>query len=161
MRFLLFAITCVISLSSFSQLRKASIEDLKFMSGTWTLKHQWGDMEEFWSSPMGNNMMCTYRCVKDGKIVFYEFIVIEQSDSVPVLKLRHFNPGSIGWEEKQNPWHYPLVKLEKNMAVFERPDKKTRLIYERKSDIELLSMLEREDKNGAWVKDTFEYKSIH
>ena len=78
------------------------------MTGNWKTTSDWGDMDEVWSSPRGNCMMCTFRCVKDGKIVFYEFIVIEQNpnDSVPVLKLRHFNPGSIGREEKDNPYLY-------------------------------------------------------
>ncbi|MHA4812545.1 DUF6265 family protein [Flavitalea flava] len=64
-------------------------------------------MEEFWGPPIGNNMICSYRCVKDGKVVFYEFVVIEQKDtlseSVPVMILRHFKPGSISWEDKDKP----------------------------------------------------------
>jgi len=127
------------------------------MKGVWRLQHAWGDMEEIWGPPMGDNMICAYRCVKDGKVVFYEFIVIEQSDSVPVMKLRHFNPGSIAWEDKNNPYLYPLVAFEKNRAVFERPDKKSRLIYERKLGTELVSVLERE-KDGKWEKEEFRYQ---
>ncbi len=89
---------------SHSQTFKAKLQDLSFMSGTWYQHHEWGDMEEFWGKPMGDCMICSYRCVKDGKVLFYEFIVIEQSDSVPVMKLRHFKPGNIGWEEKNNPY---------------------------------------------------------
>ena len=97
------------SLTAFSQQQKFKITDLEFMAGNWKTASDWGDMDEIWSSPMGNCMMCTFRCVKDGKVVFYEFIVIEQNenDSVPVLKLRHFNPGSIGWEDKDKPYLYP------------------------------------------------------
>ena len=127
------------------------------MKGVWRLRHAWGDMEEIWGPAMGDNMICAYRCVKDGKIVFYEFIVIEQSDSVPVMKLRHFNPGSIGWEDKNSPYLYPLVELEQDKAVFERPDKKSRLIYERHSANELISVLERE-KDGKWSKEEFRYQ---
>ena len=114
---------------SHAQELKASVNDLAFMSGTWTVKHEWGDMEEFWGPPMGNCMVSSYRCVKDGKVVFYEFVVIEQAGNIPVMKLRHFNPGSIGWEEKDAPLEYPLISLENNKAVFGAKDQSLRLIY--------------------------------
>ena len=153
----LFFFLLFIPVTTLCQPKKAHVKDLDFMKGVWRLKHKWGDMEEIWGPVMGDNMICAYRFVKDGKIVFYEFIVIEQSDSVPVMKLRHFNPGSIGWEEKNAPFLYPLISIEQNKAIFERPDKKSSLIYERKSANELLSVLERE-KEGKWDREEFRYR---
>src|ERR1700748_342355 len=101
-----------------AQTLKADIKDLSFIAGTWGQRHEWGDMEEFWGPPMGNNMICSYRCVKDGKVLFYEFVVIEQVDSSPVMILRHFKTGNIAWEEKDKPEYYPLVALSYNTAVF-------------------------------------------
>jgi Domain of unknown function (DUF6265) len=112
-----------------AQTFKAEIKDLSFMTGTWGQHHEWGDMEEFWGQPMGNNMICSYRCVKAGKVIFYEFVVIEQSDSVPVMILRHFKPGSIAREEKDKPEQYPLVLLGRDKAVFASPN--VRLTYHR------------------------------
>jgi hypothetical protein len=133
------------------------IKDLEFMAGKWAAKSEWGDMEENWSKPLGNSMMCSYRCVKDGKVVFYEFIVIEQTPTGPVMKLRHFSPGNIGWEEKDKPYEYPLMFLESDRARFERPDKKTALTFHRTSPEKMLVTLEREDKDGKWVQDDFDY----
>ena len=147
----------LLPVATYGQPKKAHIKDLEFLKGVWRLQHAWGDMEEIWGPPMGDNMTCSYRCVKDGKIVFYEFIVIEQSDSVPAMKLRHFNPGSIGWEDKNTPYLYPLVAIGQNKAVFERPDKKSKLIYERISPNQLKSVLERE-KDGKWSKEEFHYQ---
>lgn len=127
------------------------------MAGKWITKSEWGDMEENWSEPMGNSMMCAYRCVKDGKVVFYEFIVIEQSPTGPVMKLRHFSPGNIGWEEKDKPYEYPLMFLESDRARFERPDKKTALTFHRTAKDKMLVTLERQDKDGKWVQDEFNY----
>ena len=115
-------------------------------------------MEENWSQPLGNSMMCSFRCVKDGKIVFYEFIVIEQGPAGPVMKLRHFSPGNIAWEEKDKPYEYPLMFLEPDRARFERPDKKTALTFHRVSENSLKVILEREDKDGKWVQDEFDYR---
>jgi hypothetical protein len=135
------------------------IKDLKFMSGKWVTSGEWGDMEENWSEPFGNSMMCSYRCVKNGKVVFYEFIVIEQQPTGPVMKLRHFNPGLIAWEDKDKPYEYPLMYLDENIARFERPDKKTALTFQRLSKTELKVILERQEKDGKWVQDEFNYKA--
>ena len=135
----------------------AQLKDLGFLSGKWVTRNEWGDMEENWSSPVGNTMMCAYRCIKDGKVVFYEFIVIEQDATGPVMKLRHFSPGNIGWEEKDKPYLYPLTFLESDRARFERPDKKTALTFYRISADKLNVILERQDKDGKWVEDVFNY----
>ena len=145
--FITIMLSLVFTLTAFAQVKqKFKITDLEFMTGNWKTTSDWGDMDEIWSSPMGNCMMCTFRCIKDGRIVFYEFIVIEQNenDSVPVLKLRHFNPGSIGWEDKDKPYAYPLTFSKGQKAIFERPDKKTIITYERLSKDTLKSVLIQE-----------------
>lgn len=135
-----------------------NIQDLSFISGKWTATMSWGNLEEYWSEPMGNCMMCTFRCVNNGKVIFYEFIVIEQQqDSVPVMKLRHFNPGSIAWEDKETPYAYPLVRLETNKARFESADKKTAMTFVRVAKEKLMVILERTDKDGKPAIDTFDY----
>jgi hypothetical protein len=52
--YLLILFISTITLSASAQLKKASVNDLAFMAGKWTLKHEWGDMEEFWGQPMGD-----------------------------------------------------------------------------------------------------------
>jgi hypothetical protein len=154
-----FGLISFFSLSALGQIPVRDIKDLSFMSGKWITKGEWGDMEENWSTPMGNSMMCSYRCVKDGKVVFYEFIVIEQQTEGPVMKLRHFSPGNIAWEEKDKPYEYPLMFLDTadKVARFERPDKKTSLTFQRVDSGKLKVILERQDKDGKWVQDEFNY----
>lgn len=154
--FLLIAfISCAFVASA--QLKKASVKDLAFMAGTWTLKHEWGDMEEFWGKPMGDNMVSTFRCVKNGKVVFYEFMAIEQDNDIPVMKLRHFNKGSIGWEEKDKPYLMPAIKIAKNEVVFESLNKSVRITYKRLNPLKMDCILDEKDKDGKWKKDVFNY----
>lgn len=150
----------IIAASTFSasaQLTKASVNDLRFMAGKWTLKHEWGDMEEIWGLPMGDNLVSTFRCVKNGKVVFYEFMVVEQTGKIPVLKLRHFNKGSIGWEDKDKPYLMPAISLDKNAVVFLSEDKKVRITYKRLSPVKLDCILDEQDKDGKWKQDVFNY----
>ncbi|MFA6085291.1 DUF6265 family protein [Mucilaginibacter sp.] len=155
---IIFVLTCTLSASA--QLKKAYVKDLAFMTGTWTLKHEWGDMEEFWGQPMGDNMVSTFRCVKNGKVVFYEFMAIEQSDSIPVMKLRHFNKGSIGWEDKDKPYLMPAVKIAANEVVFESLDKAVRITYKRINPLKMDCILDEKDKDGKWKKDVFNYALV-
>jgi hypothetical protein len=152
--YLLFFIT---ALPVYTQSIKPNMQNLAFMAGTWTLKHKWGDMEEFWGPPMGDNMVSSYRCVKDGKVVFYEFVVIEQTNGVPILKMRHFNPGNVAWEDKDKPLHYKLITLVKSKAIFESTDQSVKLTYERLSPSKMNVVLDEKDKKGIWQKETFSY----
>jgi hypothetical protein len=154
---LLLSITSACLFTASAQNKKPAVKDLAFMAGTWTLKHQWGDMEEFWGKPMGDNMVSTFRCVKDGKVVFYEFMTIEQSDSVAVMKLRHFNKGSIGWEDKDKPFLMPAIKFAPNEVIFESVDKAVRITYKRLSPLKLDCILDEKGKDGKWSKDVFSY----
>ena len=150
-------ILLIVSAAGASAQKKADVKDLAFMAGTWTLKHEWGDMEEFWGKPMGDNLASTFRCVKDGKVVFYEFMVVEQAGDIPVLKLRHFNKGSIGWEDKDKPYLMPAISLVKNAVVFQSVDKKVRITYKRLSPQKLDCILDEKGKDGKWKQDVFNY----
>ena len=155
--YLLLLFTSLISLSAFAQVKNVTVKDLAFMAGTWTQQHKWGDMEEFWGPPMGDNLVCSFRCVKDGKVVFYEFITIEQGNTGPVMLIRHFNKGSIAWEEKDKPYTLPLIRFEKDEAEFEALDKQVRIVYKRLSPDKMDSYLYEKDKAGQWQKDAFNY----
>ncbi len=144
----------------YAQLPPKDIKALAFISGKWKTTTSWGDMEEYWSEPMGNCMVCAYRCVKDGKVVFYEFIVIEQMPSGPVMRLRHFSPGNIAWEDKDKPYEYNLMFLEADKARFERPDKKTYITFHRTGPRTLKVILESQDKEGQWMEDVFDYTLV-
>lgn len=155
--YLLILFIAAIAHSSSAQLKKADVKDLAFMAGTWTLKHEWGDMEEFWGKPIGDNMVSTFRCVKDGKVVFYEFMIIEQSDIIPILKLRHFSKGSIGWEDKDKPYLMPATKIATNEVVFESLDKKVLITYKRIGPLKMDCILDEKGKDGKWKRDVFAY----
>jgi len=90
---------------------KATLEELSFISGCWAGDWKGGLTEEQWSRASGDSMMCVFKYVKGGQAVFYEMLLIEQTKSGPVMRLKHFNPGLIGWEEKDQAYSYPLIEL--------------------------------------------------
>jgi len=132
---------------------EVKLEDLSFVCG-----HNRGEMngtiiDEHWSEVGGDTMIGMFRQIKDGKAQMYEFLTIEQTPTGPVLRLRHFDPGLIGWEEKAQANSYPLVSWRPNEAAFERPDKSLRLTFRATGSSTLEVTLERTGKKT----EVFEY----
>ena len=149
------AATAATCLSQSPQAR--GLENLGFITGRWTGELDGGVIDEHWSAPSGDNMMCVFRFVKGGKAIFYEILLIEITATGPVLRLKHFNPGLTGWEEKNEVHSYPLVELAKDKAVFEKPDKTTRMRFQRTSADSLLVVLEQ-TKDGKTTSQDFKYR---
>jgi hypothetical protein len=131
-----------------------SLQDLEFISG-----HSRGDLdgsiaEELWSEPVGDSMMGVYREVKDGKIQMYEMMTIELTAKGPVLRLKDFNAGLEGWEEKTQVWNFPLVRFTAREAVFENSDQGIRIGYR----LAEAGILEATVEHQGAKKEVFRYK---
>jgi hypothetical protein len=137
----------------------ASLDQLAWIAGHWEGEMGGALSEEMWSAPSGDGMMGMWRLVMGGKVRVYEFLVVEQEASGPVLKFKHFNRGLVGWEEKDQALVLPLVKLTDAEAVFDNGDaaKPLRLIYKRPSAGELVVVLERMEK-GKLEATEFRYR---
>ena len=134
-----------------------TLADLEFISGHWTGEMDGGTTDEHWSAPSGDNMMGVFRYVKGGKAVFYEMLLIEMTATGPVLRLKHFNPGLIGWEEQTQVYSYALVDVARHKAVFESPEKTTRMTFQRTSPDLMVVVLERM-KEGKMTAQEFKYR---
>lgn len=137
-------------------LRAATLADVAFIAGRWSGEMDGGATQEWWSPAEGDNMLGMFRYVKDGRGVFYELMSIERTADGPVLRLRHFGPALVAWEEKDGATSWPLVELAANRAVFEMPDGEKRLVYHRASERAMTITLE-ERENGAWKSRPFTF----
>jgi hypothetical protein len=135
------------------------LADLGFIAGSWGADWAGGFGEEHWSTASGDSMVGTFRFVKDGKARFYEMMLIEQTPEGPVLRLKHFNPGLIGWEEKAQVYSYPLIEYRQGLAVFERPDKQTRMTF-RRTSTDSLSVLLEQTKDGKQTSQEFKFRLL-
>lgn len=139
--------------------KATTLADVAFIAGTGTGSMNGGVIEEHWTAPAGDSMMGMFRYTKGGKAVFYEFLLIEQTVTGPVMRLKHFNPGLIGWEEKAEVYSYDLVDVQPRRAVFERPDKQTRMTFDGTSGKTLVVTLDQM-KNGVMQSQTFTYDHV-
>jgi len=122
----------------------ASLADLSWIAGDWVGGDDDSFIQEQWSAPEGNDMMGMFRLIQGGDVGFYEFMTITRDATGTVLRIKHFDPGLVGWEEKTDSVVFGLVKVGTHRAVFEteKDGNPERLVYERHQD-ELVITLEK------------------
>jgi len=98
-------------------------------------------------------MVGTFRVLKDGDAVFYEFWVIEVEDGRAIFKMKHFDRGLLGWEEKADMVRLTLSVRNGQDVLFSKSDGSLSLRYQRNGD-ELVSTLRRV-KDGKTKEDVF------
>ena len=127
-----------------------SLTDLAWIAGEWVGAEGDTRIEEIWSKPDGGVMMGMFRLVQNDEPVFYEFMVIELTDGGPIMKIKHFSPDFVGWEERQESVLFEMKELKSGKAVFEaeRDGNLEFLTYERTGD-GLVLTLEKPAKDST------------
>jgi len=119
--------------------------DLSWLTGSWYADVDGGFVEEHWSPCAGNMLMAMFRWIRDGAVRFYEIEALEAAGEHVYLRIRHFDPGLIGWEERLCPHEFVLVEHTAERLVFyelDKPDPRW-AVYERRSADELVAYFTR------------------
>jgi Domain of unknown function (DUF6265) len=148
------AVACAALCSSKGQqAHDFALRPLSFLSGRWVNETPSEMEEETWSPASGESMIGSFRVVQHGRPIFYEFWAVELEDHRPVLKLKHFNAGLAGWEDKNSSTKLPLVSSDQNDAVFAETDGGVSLHYRRVA--EKLTCTVHHVSNGKASDETF------
>lgn len=145
----LFLIAILVSLISAPEITHESktepfnIDEYSWLVGYWKGDGFGGISEETWSVPYNGTMMGMYRHIKDGKLIFYEFLLLDQSG----LRLKHFHPDLKGWEEKDETTFFEMIEYSSTKIEMKG------LIFEKKSEnsMEIRLKLNRNGKVEAEV----------
>ena len=95
------------------------LEELAWLAGHWVGEGLNGWNETLWSPPRSGSMMGVYRHIRDGRVVFYEFITISVRGDTVVKALKHFHPDMTGWEEPTESVRFPLLRADRDEIVFD------------------------------------------
>ena len=127
---------------------KATLEDVAWISGYWRGEAFNGEVEEIWSSPLGNSMVASFKLVVDDEVKFYEIEIITEINGTLMLRLKHFHSDLRGWEEKDETVDFPLVKITENRVYFDG------MTFEKVSDNEMnvYVLIKQEDKVAEEMK---------
>lgn len=131
----------------------AKIEDMAWLAGHWLGEGLGGISEEMWTPPAAGEMLGMYRSTKDDQVVFYELLtIIEQNNSL-VMRLKHFTPKFIGWENKDDFLVWPLRQINEFRANFGGLD------IRRQND-ELFMSLKLRNKDGKTWQEKFHFNLV-
>lgn len=83
---------------------EARIEAAAWLAGRWVGTGFGGEMEETWAPPIGGQMVGHFRYWRDGEPQFYEFMMLDVVEGGVRMRVKHFNPDMVGWEDKDG-WH--------------------------------------------------------
>lgn len=131
---------------------KASIADASWLAGSWRGTGLGGISEETWSQPDAGIMVGTYRLLKDGKPVFYEMLWLMEVEGTLILRLKHFSPDLVGWEEKDKSVDFTFVKKDAKRMYF------SGLTFERVSKDDLNIYLALRQRDGTLKEEVFRMK---
>ena len=105
------------------QAAKPTLNDISWMSGSWSGPTGAVEMEEHWTAPKGNSMIGVHRDVAKGRTTSFEFLRIEQQgDQIVYLSMPNGRSPATP---------FPLKELSSTRVVFENPkhDFPQRIIY--------------------------------
>ncbi len=114
-------------------LRGASPACLHWLTGKWTGRAGEAHIEEHWTDCSGNMMMGMFRWVEDDAVKFYEIEALEQEGDLVYMRVKHFDPGLLGWEERDDPHNFLLMQVTDTGAIFREVDQPESrwVVYER------------------------------
>jgi hypothetical protein len=136
-----------------------TVNALAWTAGRWHGSIGEDVIEEHWSSPEGGTLMGMFRWLKDGKVYLYEFMTFEPYDDSLMLRIKHFNAGLVGWEEKDTSTLYYLDRMEpRSITLDQRRDESNSRISYRLDDADTMVVtLERSGAEGATTTLEFHY----
>ncbi len=98
----------------------AQMEDVAWLAGNWSGPGIRGaPSHEAWLPPGADTMVGLFVQENgEGGLMFTEHMYISEVDGSLAVRLKHFNPDLIGWEEREEMLTFRLVALEPCAAYF-------------------------------------------
>lgn len=135
--------------------RPATIQDFTWLSGHWQGGDEGELVEESWGVAHQGMILGMFR-QDSPRQTFYELFTLAETEAGGMeLRIRHFSPGLVAWEDKDESVRFVLTDWQENHAAFV-DEKGSRLIYQRDGD-SLVAALEN-DRDGATQRFEFVYR---
>lgn len=75
---------------------EASIEQVRWLAGSWQGQIWGGQCEEIWSKPLAGSMMASCKFIQDQQVQFYELMTIAEHQGSLILRLKHLDKALKG-----------------------------------------------------------------
>lgn len=96
----------------------ATIDGAAWLAGRWVGEGFGGQMEETWAPPVGGQMVGHFRYWREGAPQFYEFMMMDVVEGGVRMRVKHFNPDMVAWEEKDGWVEFEPVSVSPEALLF-------------------------------------------
>lgn len=144
------SITC----SSLLAQSKGSFADIQFIAGHWETTKNGQQIEAFWTEPASANMAGVIRMMNDEAPTLYEIFAIEMNENGLEIRVKHFKPGLIGLEEKEDSDYYTFMESGESYALFQKEGEDVRIRYDKRSGQKFAIMIGK-PVEGDWQYEDF------
>jgi len=92
--------------------------DLLWISGAWSGQRGEDPIDEYWSQLQGDMLLGMFRWLHAGQLRFSELMSLENEADELVQRIKHFDPGLKGREERDRSLEFVLVQRQEREANF-------------------------------------------
>ena len=122
----------------------ASLDDVAWMVGSWSGEAFGGTFEQTWNPASVGSMVGMFKLINDGKVNFYELLLLVEAEGSLSLKVKHFTPEFTAWEEKDDFVHFRLVGVGSGVVHF------SGLSFYQVSDDEMHAYIAMHNQDKVW-----------
>ncbi|MGD8319837.1 MAG: DUF6265 family protein [Gemmatimonadota bacterium] len=97
----------------------ATLSSVAWLAGHWKGEGLGGVAEETWLPPAGGAMAGVFRLVDADGVRFYEMVTLVEEAGSLVMRLKHFDPALVGWEERAATVTFPLLRVAPDTLWFD------------------------------------------
>ena len=132
-----------------------AVSQLEFIKGHWRGTGLGGTVEEFWTDSSGDHMIGLFKFINQDKLSFSELESISKhEDGIIFLKVKHFNPDFIGWEEKDKYVQFSMVTVNETGAYFNGAS----FIKSGENEMDVYVLMRSRD--GTYSESKFAYQRV-
>ena len=101
-----------------SQRPAATLEDVDWLVGSWVGTGFGQRFEQVWNPRSAGSMAGLFKLYDDGGVNFYELLVLIEDEGSLELRVKHFTPEFVAWEDKAEYVSFPLVRIDTDAIHF-------------------------------------------
>jgi hypothetical protein len=123
-----------------------TLAGLTWLTGSWQGTLGEDAVDEHWSAEAGGVMVGMFRWLKGGAPYLYELMTLELDAEGVLLRIKHFGPGLVAWEEKEESLRFRLASVgsAEQRFVEEGRQPPARLTYRRDGERAMTVTLDTE-----------------
>ena len=96
----------------------ATLDDVAWLVGSWEGEAFGGRFEEVWNPPSAGSMLGMFKTLDGDAVGFYELLLLVEEEGSLSLKVKHFSPDFVAWEDKEDFVDFRFIKTEPDAIHF-------------------------------------------